>query len=402
MLDRILQLFAREPIASPISRAGHAFAATIAILLGSFVSYIQYNAYPVLSGATLFMFSMAMLVGVVVAGASFASNKLMIILAAGLGYLGAGLFGLGWPIFGATFLGSLVALKNVRGLGMIAIVFGFVGLTSPLRPVPPAIERGPEAEGRTTLQPLVHIILDAQAPVDYTDLGYSYWTNAEAVSWRTKVSLPNIVNGYPDYLTRKGYSVEIWQSDYFDFCSARCTEFRNHSLDLVQELDLEDQHLIVAGSFLSQLEEHELPYQLWALNSRRALEQVVDRAHELGPGEALVAHVIMPHSPYVLDDKCHVKPVREWKARHHDGAALAYDEQVQCAKSIIARLPENAHVIVHGDHGHRRSPTDFRDDTKAALNAHFAVRDGNRAVHEERAQLRDLLWSYVGSLPSAE
>lgn len=402
VLQRLLDLFERVPVARPKSRALHMWTATVAILFGSFLSYIHHNGYPVFSTASLIAFGIAGLIGILFGALSTIHSKVMVVVAAGLGYLGAMLFGIGFPIFGATFLGSLVALKNVKGLGFVAVMFGFVGLTSPLRPQPAPIVLGHQAVGTNDLKPLIHIILDAHAPADYSDLGFSMWTDVNSISYRTVESLPDFIIGYPEKLEEKGYALEMWVSDFKPFCEQQCNKFRNHSLDQLRDVETNDRDWMVIGSFLTQVERRRLPYQLWALNSRRALEAIVDRANELGPGEAMLAHVIIPHSPYILDGACNLKPLKDWKARHHDGSRLAYDEQAACAKSFIARLPEDAIVIIQGDHGNRITDKELDDDPKAALNTLFAVRDGKRQFHDENWGLRDRIFSYADSLPSAD
>jgi hypothetical protein len=91
-------------------------------------------------------------------------------------------------------------------------------------------------------------------------------------------------------------------------------------------------------------------------------------------GQFFLAHVMMPHYPYIFDDQCRQHPPEMWLSREdpaagdvHNtpaGRALRYDryvEQLRCTmrrvdeviEAIPAELRTDAVVLVHGDHGSR-------------------------------------------------
>jgi len=103
---------------------------------------------------------------------------------------------------------------------------------------------------------------------------------------------------------------------------------------------------------------------------------------------ALVAHILLPHSPTVYDKNCVRWPDRAllppaesplWKRLAYE---RAYADQIRCALKQIDNILEvidrrwpQATIIVHGDHGLRLRPfVPSRDDIRLRFAALFAVR----------------------------
>ncbi|MCC6630996.1 MAG: hypothetical protein IT482_02885 [Gammaproteobacteria bacterium] len=97
------------------------------------------------------------------------------------------------------------------------------------------------------------------------------------------------------------------------------------------------------------------------------------QARVMRPGEAWVAHVLLPHFPYMLDEKCGLRSYAGWSLPTWVTKELAlapllnrleadYWQQVECVHarvlSLVDRLdqrlgPTNVRVLIHGDHGAR-------------------------------------------------
>ena len=109
------------------------------------------------------------------------------------------------------------------------------------------------------------------------------------------------------------------------------------------------------------------------------LRDVSRRIRMIEPGQAIIAHVMFPHFPYVLDGACEMKGISDWaKPLRYDPSAdidtiyRAFVEQDTCAHSLVMELIKNTSerddliVIVHGDHGSRialGTPFESDEDT---------------------------------------
>jgi hypothetical protein len=141
------------------------------------------------------------------------------------------------------------------------------------------------------------------------------------------------------------------------------------------------------------------------LSAMDMLEDLKTRLRQARPGEAFVAHVPAPHSPYLYDANCRVRPTRDWLDMDDPAAPSGvkntaegqrlryarYIEQIRCVlrelDSTLRALPDelahDAILIVHGDHGSRitehnlsdkvASPADYLD----AYSTLFAIRAPN-------------------------
>lgn len=149
------------------------------------------------------------------------------------------------------------------------------------------------------------------------------------------------------------------------------------------------------------------------------MERAVPALRRLTNGEAVFLHILLPHYPYLLDERCRVKPpgkvlVPRWVTTRigteFDATATerAYWEQAACAHGKLMAMIDailaspggrDAVILVHGDHGSRlfklladpAHETATENERRHTLLAHFAVR-GLPEHHEEFAsqtRLRD-------------
>ena len=145
---------------------------------------------------------------------------------------------------------------------------------------------------------------------------------------------------------------------------------------------------------------------LGSLSAFQALDVFTEQLGQAGPGQAYFAYLLLPHSPFGLDQDCGMdwRPSR-WSMSMIDDVRPRYNthdtreqryyrylDQATCLQSRLESifqilqekgLWEDAIVIVHGDHGSRIAhmlprvstlddvvPTDFLD----AFSTHFAVK----------------------------
>lgn len=95
-------------------------------------------------------------------------------------------------------------------------------------------------------------------------------------------------------------------------------------------------------------------------------DKIKDRVKNLKKGEALIAHMMLPHFPYVLDENCNLKKIKDWNypLRHNKNetklsAHIGFLEQTKCTHKKVSSILEiaskkdNLIVVIHGDHGAR-------------------------------------------------
>lgn len=305
----------------------------------------------------------------------------------------------------------------------------------------------------------------------YVDHGFRLYGGAFARHMRTTNSVPEVLNfgvaqparadnrggglkvgrnAHFDRLRSMGYRIAVYQNGWVDLCAddpaIRCLRYPETGLDGVHQaaLSRSDKTALVAYNLMELSNgarrlaywhdrlvlpaaaragvrlrpigrvRHDLTSSLQAL--RQARRVVADLA-AAQPGQAYVAHLLLPHYPYVARSDCGLKPRREWRHRRQLGDMRqrqdAGFEQVMCASRIVAeavaaleRSPARSGfvVIVHGDHGSRitrldpnagRQPSDA--DLIAGYATLFAVRGPGIApgYEPDPAPLDQLLGDFV-------
>jgi hypothetical protein len=208
---------------------------------------------------------------------------------------------------------------------------------------------------------------------------------------------------YLSDLSRAGYQIRIVQPDHLDLCNAgapvtRCETYASTKLGVLQQTSLAsgDRALVVLGAYLmrsdlwSEVREvynrlqvsrlSLLPPWTWEqtrvspIASALAFERLRTDLTGASRGQVYLAHLLLPHFPYVFDGSCRARPPSEWLERNDtrfyphrnsvEGRALRYHryaEQVHCTwklvEGLLNAIPESAAhdavVIIHGDHGSR-------------------------------------------------
>jgi hypothetical protein len=253
--------------------------------------------------------------------------------------------------------------------------------------------------------------LRAELKSFYTGNGFKLFGGAYGEYFRTVNAIPQMLNfgveqpwrgdvedgvslkenAYFDRLGELGYRIRVLQTDFLDYCSnaavSKCHSERaanvgaiigsrmtvrekawliglvlaNRSGMLWVGMDVYDTAAIWARQqgFAWPRATHEIPN----FGARAALNHLAEELRQARPGDAFFAHVLLPHSPYLLDRNCRLRD--DWREHVNDTLELrerAYTEQVSCATTkvraaleAIAQSPAgaNAIVIVQGDHGSR-------------------------------------------------
>jgi hypothetical protein len=119
------------------------------------------------------------------------------------------------------------------------------------------------------------------------------------------------------------------------------------------------------------------------------VERLTEELRSAERGRYVLAHLLLPHFPYVYERDCSLRPPAEWLFREAAEAppgmtnsastrATRYDKyerQLVCTyqklEGLLNAIPEDirkdAIIIVHGDHGSRITLRDPKVSTSGAL-----------------------------------
>lgn len=284
---------------------------------------------------------------------------------------------------------------------------------------------------------------------------------AEILNYGEKVALnsskKHVETGSTEYLRTlvdHGYRLTIFQSDYVDFCNRskfhECITYDSSSLrpTLVAPIDTKSRAGLLAYKFLALSDLFTSASNGWngiALALRRsdwalpmfspgsarsssvatleALNELSGRIKLIRPGEAIFAHVLLPHYPYVVTRNCDYLPAAEWEERFSNSESTiqmrrrASYEQIRCTtrrlQALLRTLSQaparsNTVVVIHGDHGSRIARLDPNEahlgkysdvDLLAGFSTLFAVRtpDAQAGYFKEPQPVSLLLHDFAAS-----
>ena len=268
------------------------------------------------------------------------------------------------------------------------------------------------------LGPAEYRELRAEQAAFFTARGFQLYPGAYSRHAKTLNSLPHLFSYGADWpairtvsqqyavpeelpyfadLDRRGYRTSAVLPDYFDLCVRQklthCRKFESSALTSMLGSDLGSFDrakmfgftMVSLGGLSARLalalqlgandflgREDRLPFnrsELFPLASLRELDRFTSDLAGLDRGEARIAHLLLPHDPYMLRADCTLKPEAEWLDEHGPASETAreagYADQVRCLQRRLGQMLDaldrtpagrEAIVVLHGDHGSRISP----------------------------------------------
>ncbi len=241
------------------------------------------------------------------------------------------------------------------------------------------------------------------AVVGRTESRYKFVKNPTGSAYTYSSTAPVLF----DQLEALGYGVTIIQTNFLDLClgslTIRCGTytradnmgvFTRHGLGLGTRLKLaslalhldyvrnKSRHRVVLYDMLSWLitgGELNHGYFSRPLVVLELLDALRDGRFTPAAGQALFAHLLLPHFPYILTSECKLKSVKDWTypARKSDHVQMdeiyrGYWDQVACVLDRVYAFVDSTSgrddllVVMHGDHGSRISKNTV-DETSADL-----------------------------------
>ncbi|SMF77278.1 hypothetical protein [Allosphingosinicella indica] len=236
------------------------------------------------------------------------------------------------------------------------------------------------SEHRNTTNSLPHILSFGQAAPATTPQ-------------RLQHSVPGPL-AYFGLLRRASYKTYVLQTDYIDLCArqgvAGCSTYPRSDLATMDAVAMPtsakaetilsslaslavlptlldsatlDVRSSLAGEAVPPLEQRA---KLFPIASMAAMDRLTASLAGARRGEAYVAHLLLPHDPYLYDAACKVKPRSAWTFEEAEGDRVRrdadYAAQSRCLLTrldamlaVLAKSPDgrDAIVILHGDHGSR-------------------------------------------------
>ncbi|HEX5779923.1 MAG TPA: hypothetical protein VFY21_13865, partial [Xanthobacteraceae bacterium] len=108
------------------------------------------------------------------------------------------------------------------------------------------------------------------------------------------------------------------------------------------------------------------------------LDRLADELRAANPGDAYFVHVLLPHSPYALNEDCSLRKLADWKDQWNGPKrerVIGYLRQLTCLngklEAVFDAAGRNAIVILQGDHGYRIADIEPSAETLGA----FSERD---------------------------
>ena len=475
-----------------------AFAAAVLVLTGAFANFLRYNDYSFFRPEVWLVEAVLLLVALLF-GATHqrVGNFGKALLDAALVYLAVDLSSdyLSVAAGAAAIAAFLQISRNICLLGPLSIV-SLVILASALtgmtdrRPATSRLvgESRQPANGRPAV---LHLILDEhggtggaadprlrqEVAAFFAGRGFRLFDRAYGRHFQTVNAIPDVLNfghagdskkvsetldpgrtAYLSTLANDGYRLNIYQSDFADFCRnhrfATCTTTWTPSAFFLDEEPVETgekarllankfaalsalavttAEIIDLGLHLPGVRKLDVgpfaPKQRAVSNSLggyAALETIAADMTTADRGNVYFAHVLAPHYPYIRRSDCTLRPPSKWAYRRFNQPIAfrraAYREQVGCVQSHVAKIIRNFEaspagrdgiIIVQGDHGSRITGVDPADrnrgkigpaDLMAGYSTLFAVRAPGiepgitREQYATPAILKQLLDSKFSSL----
>lgn len=262
-------------------------------------------------------------------------------------------------------------------------------------------------------------------------------------------------NALFDFFRNKGYAVNVYQANYINYCAQKapfqkCTTYNKNSIKALVGASLTcfEKARVIGSLYLStnwifrevekrMRDRNIVKMRTGPLQTIPSLIETLKVDVTQATGKTLFfAHLMMPHFPYVYDEACRVRPVKEWENRnewngpHRQNTRAAYERkygkyfsQMKCLYQKLDGLfadfkqagsYDEMTIILHGDHGSRinldHDPyADYASqisdgDMITSHSALFAIKHAGQIKAEAStvmAPLTQILWSELerGDVP---
>lgn len=278
---------------------------------------------------------------------------------------------------------------------------------------------------------------------------YSYGKGQRASSPRNVQFTTAPELAYFADLDRKGYRTSVSTPSFVDLCVnqplTRCRNYNRSDLSAMAASDLSvtdrarvigltlvelsDFAAIVAAmtdlqiAKLTGSQDRHLfnRTKLYSLTGFAQLDAFTADLATLKRGEARFVHLLLPHDPYVMDEKCRLLPEARWIDEHGPASFAdrdaAYARQVRCmTDGALARMlaaldrteaGRSAIVLIQGDHGSRtidgvptsEGPAPNHRAMTVTHSAFFALRVPGEAaaIRPGRAALDELFGGFAAN-----
>lgn len=388
------------------------------------------------------------------------------LLAAALQYfLGARFYMAALPVMAALLLGAWLDSRSAGASPQQAMV----------APAP-----------NVTLPPIVHILLDSFGGIDglpdyqatplfrdglYRFLeeygfetfprAYSRHTNTgESMyaalnfrnDWQSNFLLETLsgeehrlsANALFDAFAALGYRFNIYQTEHLDYCQSHrervdlCWTYDQPNVlsiraapGALQRAEMLSKILLMQSSALTTALRKVIEDPSVAVHDPTVLQRLAEDLVDAPRGRVFLAHVLLPHSPFVFLHHCEIdyatQPALRWasipgeavlKPEIHEFRAMRYFEQTDCAllslRALFDRMQaagtlEGSIILLHGDHGPglattgQANPAMPTEAVRARHSVLFAARfpGGGFAVDERTLALSELLEGFARAVQGA-
>lgn len=263
---------------------------------------------------------------------------------------------------------------------------------------------------------------------DYVSRGFIYYSHARSTSNHTHKSLAAMMgmnnqtgeenlnssgggefhheiknNLYIDTLTSIGYAVTVVQNNFLMLCKrTESTQCRNYALgrtgDISSNIEIDfpsrliilltevqraytnpKSHRVFAYSYIDNAlkkigveQTYKDVYYSNPLAALNLLQEVREILSSIKPGQAYIAHLLIPHYPFMMDTDCRIKNYKKWTSSNRlletnespipeeeiyrdywDQSACAHRRVMSMIDMVRNEFDINPIIFVQGDHGSR-------------------------------------------------
>jgi hypothetical protein len=424
----------------------YAFLACPLLLVCPFVIFVKSHQYPYLAPeiliCTAVLFGLGLLCSIII---MVGGKYFTVIVIAGLITLFLDLqFDWGKNGYLASLIGALALswllrrhLLKITTAMLLTILVSTLALPSAGQSSQ-AVTVSPRTTSRADLPLVLHIVLDGHVAIEgipkgielgrklreritsfYTSNGFHTFGRSYSLYQSTDDSVSNLFNFsaepvqlfyydeiveprpltnnmYFSSLARQGYELNIYQSQFLDYCGVndatiyRCFTYGSGGISPARKLeDTVGYKALLIGSIFADLSGFYRTFRqyyrrsirrwigemefLWLLDRPRvggiasmsAIDQLTTDLGTARKGSFFFAHLLLPHQPWLYTTECELRPLNQWKHAYQLAAGLShirYLEQLNCVYNLLETLflrmrekniYDDSIIVLHGDHGSR-------------------------------------------------